>query len=66
VSLARGAWHNRRLREPRYQRDAWAAHGETDRYLPMAQVRDVCACVLPGAEVRRLLFWRYFLVWRKP
>jgi SAM-dependent methyltransferase len=66
VSLALGAWHNGRLRESRAERDAWAAHGRTDRYPPMAEVREVCARVLPGAQVRRLLFWRYSLVWRKP
>lgn len=24
------------------------------------------ANLLPGAHVRRLLFWRYLLVWQKP
>jgi len=24
------------------------------------------AAVLPGARVRRLLFWRYLLTWTKP
>lgn len=27
--------------------------------------RQACA-VLPGVRVRRLVFWRYFLLWRKP
>jgi SAM-dependent methyltransferase len=66
VSLVLRAWHNGRLREPRADRDAWTAHGRTDRHCPMAEVRDVCARVLPGSQVERLLFWRYWLVWRKP
>jgi SAM-dependent methyltransferase len=66
VSLAFGAWHNGRLRGSRAERDAWAAHARTDRYSPMAEVRAVCARVLPGSRVERLLFWRYSLVWRKP
>lgn len=66
VSLALGAGHNGRMREPSEARDAWAAHGRTDRYPAMAEVRDVGARVLPGAVVRRHLLWRYSLVWRKP
>jgi hypothetical protein len=41
--------------------------------MPLAEpdrtVRDVRAetgRLLPGAHVRRLLFWRYLLVWRRP
>lgn len=34
--------------------------------LTTAQVRQQAAAVLPGARVRRLLFWRYFLLWKKP
>ena len=45
---------------------AWAEHGKVDRYMTLRQVRAVCARVLPGAEIRRHLFWRYSLVWRKP
>lgn len=45
---------------------AWAEHGRTDRYLTLSQVRRVCDRVLPGATVRRHLYWRYTLVWRKP
>jgi SAM-dependent methyltransferase len=34
--------------------------------LTTRQVRQQAAAVLPGARVRRLVFWRYFLIWRKP
>jgi SAM-dependent methyltransferase len=30
------------------------------------QVRAETARLLPGARVRRLLFWRYLLIWRRP
>ncbi len=36
---------------------------------PTLTTREVCAQaaeVLPGVRVRRLLFWRYLLVWHKP
>ncbi|HWM38997.1 MAG TPA: class I SAM-dependent methyltransferase [Streptomyces sp.] len=33
--------------------------------MPLAQVRQEAAALLPGTVVRRLLFWRYLLVFRK-
>jgi SAM-dependent methyltransferase len=38
----------------------------TDGSLTVRQVRAVARDLLPGARVRRLLLWRYLLVWRKP
>lgn len=37
-----------------------------DPPLTTPEVRAQARSVLPGAEVRRLLFWRYLLTWRKP
>lgn len=37
-----------------------------DPPLTTRQVRAQVAAILPGARVRRLVFWRYSLVWRKP
>jgi SAM-dependent methyltransferase len=54
-----------RLRERRAVRAAWAAHGMHDRYLTLAEVRNVCQTVLPGARVRRHLLWRYSVIWVK-
>ncbi|NKY52917.1 class I SAM-dependent methyltransferase [Nocardia vermiculata] len=53
---------------------AWFAHEPTHADMPMVldpplTTRDVARCaaaVLPGARVRRLVFWRYLLLWRKP
>jgi SAM-dependent methyltransferase len=59
-------WHTGRLREEPAVREAWEAHGRTDRFPPPAGVREACARVLPGAHVRSHLLWRYSLVWRKP
>ncbi len=52
-------------RESEAARKAWAEHGKHDTYLTLAQLREICRKVLPGAKVRRHLFWRYSLVWRK-
>lgn len=55
-----------RLREPAPVRRAWAEHARHDVYPPLAEVRRAAAALLPGATLRRHLFWRYSLVWRKP
>lgn len=34
--------------------------------LTTRQARAVATAALPGARVRRLLFWRYLLLWRRP
>ena len=34
--------------------------------LTTRQVRQQASAILPGARVRRLVFWRYFLLWQKP
>jgi SAM-dependent methyltransferase len=46
-------------------RRAWEEHGRHDRYPTLGEVRALCARLLPGARVRRHLFWRYSIVWRK-
>jgi hypothetical protein len=65
-SLALRLLHNGRFRESAAVRQAWAAHGAHDAYLRLAQVRDICSKLLPGAIVTRHLFWRYSIVWQKP
>jgi SAM-dependent methyltransferase len=44
---------------------AWDAHGSSDVYPTVAEVRRACASLLPGAKVTRHLLWRYSLVWTK-
>ena len=54
-------------------RRSWYAVEATHDVMPVLdpplttrQVRARVATILPGARVRRLVFWRYSLVWRKP
>jgi ubiquinone/menaquinone biosynthesis C-methylase UbiE len=54
-----------RLLPPREVRRAWDEHGRHDSYLTLAQVREVCAEMLPGALLTRHLLWRYSVVWKK-
>jgi SAM-dependent methyltransferase len=55
-----------RLRDSAEVRAAWEAHAVHDRYQPLSVIRQICAKVIPGAEVRRHLLWRYSIVWQKP
>ena len=57
--------HNGRLRPPREVRAAWEEHGKHDSYPTMKEVRALCAAILPDAVIKRHLFWRYSIVWRK-
>lgn len=54
-----------RLRAPREVRRAWVEHGRHDSYLTLAQAHEVFGEMLPGAEVKRHLLWRYSVVWKK-
>ena len=66
VSISLRVVHNGRLKPPRAVRAAWAAHEQHDSYPKMSDIRDLCAEILPGAEIRRHLLWRYSIVWTKP
>ncbi|MBZ0284086.1 MAG: hypothetical protein K8L97_25320 [Anaerolineae bacterium] len=54
------------MRQSEEARQAWEAHGATDVYPPVSAVRACCDQFLPGAVVRKHLFWRYSLIWQKP
>ena len=59
-------WKEHRLRPPSEVRAAWAEHGRTDVYLTLSQVRQGCQSILPDAQLKRHLLWRYSIVWTKP
>ncbi|PXX63180.1 methyltransferase family protein [Nocardia tenerifensis] len=58
----------------KFGRGDWYAVAPTHDVMPVVldpplttrQVRRQAAEVLPGARVRRLVYWRYALVWHKP
>lgn len=56
---------NGRIREPAEVRAAWAEHGRTDIYPTLSQVRQACATILPKAQIKRHLLWRYSIIWKK-
>ena len=58
--------HHGRVLPSRETRDAWAAHERHDIYPTMNEVRALCAEILPGAEIKKHLLWRYSIFWQKP
>jgi len=66
LSLALRVLKTGRLRVPQEVRAAWAEHGRNEIYPTLSAVRQVCERVLPGAQVRWHLLWRYSIIWRKP
>jgi SAM-dependent methyltransferase len=63
------AWRLARTGRPRMAPEArrlWDEHGRHDVYPTLGEARALAAATLPGARVRRHLFWRYSLVWGKP
>ncbi|HEY0730285.1 MAG TPA: class I SAM-dependent methyltransferase [Pyrinomonadaceae bacterium] len=58
--------HNGRLRPPPEVRKAWEQHGKHDHYSTVRQVRTLADEILPGSQVKRCVFWRYLLTYRKP
>lgn len=47
-------------------RAAWRAHKRHDRIPTIAEIREAASRVTPGAAIRKHLYWRWSLVWRKP
>jgi ubiquinone/menaquinone biosynthesis C-methylase UbiE len=45
---------------------AWEEHGKDEVYSTIAEVKTICDRLLPQAQVRQHLLWRYSLVWKKP
>jgi 2-polyprenyl-3-methyl-5-hydroxy-6-metoxy-1,4-benzoquinol methylase len=76
VELAASAWHHLlglHLTLTGYRRRPHLRHDPHHPQMPIRdpklttrQVREQAGAVLPGAQVRRLLLWRYLVLWRKP
>jgi 2-polyprenyl-3-methyl-5-hydroxy-6-metoxy-1,4-benzoquinol methylase len=65
VSASLRRQHHMELLKSREEIAAWSAHGATDVYPRLGEVRSIAAEVLPGARIKRHLLWRYSLIWKK-
>lgn len=44
---------------------AWSNHGKHDRYHTVKEISNIASKTLPKIKIKRKLFWRYLLVWKK-
>jgi len=65
VSVSLRLVRNGRLQPPRAVRAAWAAHGQHDSYPKVSEIRTLCVEILPDAQIKRHLLWRYSIIWQK-
>jgi SAM-dependent methyltransferase len=65
VSVSLRLIQQHRLLPRREVRAAWTEHARHDIYPTMKEVRALCAEILPRAEIRKHLLWRYSVVWKK-
>lgn len=66
VSVSLRLKNHGRLLPRREVRAAWAAHERHDSYLSLREVQALCDELLPGAQIKQHLLWRYSIVWKKP
>jgi len=57
---------NGRLGQTAAEREVWRDHGRLDQLMTFSELRSLYERHLPGATLRRHLFWRYSAVYRKP
>jgi SAM-dependent methyltransferase len=55
----------RRTRQSQALCAAWAEHAPLDQYLSIAEINRLCSDTLPRARIRRHLYFRYSLIWKK-
>lgn len=52
-----------KLRTSRAVRDAWTRHCATEKYLTLAEVKEMASRLLPGATIYYHWLWRYTIIW---
>lgn len=56
--------HSLRKDDP-HSKEVWERHGKHDTYMTVNEIKTLAEKHIPGAKIRRKLFWRYVLVWEK-
>jgi 2-polyprenyl-3-methyl-5-hydroxy-6-metoxy-1,4-benzoquinol methylase len=57
---------NGRMHVTREEMEIWGRHKEDDHYNSIYDIRKMAVEVLKKVKIRRHIFWRYTLVYRKP
>lgn len=56
---------NKRIKQTPEEAKYWREHSKHDKFMTIKEIKSIAEEVLPGAKVKRHLFWRYSLVWHK-
>jgi SAM-dependent methyltransferase len=65
LSLILKIFHNGFVRQTKEEREAWARHAETDRFLTFSEAEKIYSSYFGNAVIRRHLFFRYSVIWKK-
>jgi SAM-dependent methyltransferase len=57
---------NRRIKPTQESINAWNEHGRTEKYLTSSQIKKIYPEFLEQVKIKKHLFWRYSVVWKKP
>ncbi len=52
-------------KDDEHARNIWKKHGEHDKYMTINEIKKIANIIIPGASIKRKLFFRYFLIWKK-
>jgi ubiquinone/menaquinone biosynthesis C-methylase UbiE len=52
----------RPMRQSEALRAAWEEHKPLDHYLTISEIKSACSALLPGARIRRHIYFRYSLI----
>lgn len=53
------------FKESQEEKAAWKEHQKNDTYMALKEIKRIADKIITGADIKRLLFWRYSLVWKK-
>lgn len=54
-----------KVKKSKEEIDAWNEHSKIDKYMTIKEIKEIADTILPGAKIKRHVFWRYSLVWKK-
>jgi len=56
---------NNHIHESKEVQKAWEGHDVLEHYLTIKDIRKICNSVIPGARIKRHIYWRYSIIWTK-
>ncbi len=65
-NIAMNLLKNRRLKkDDEHSKEVWEKHGKHDIYMTIKEIRSLAKKHIPAAKIKRKLFFRYSLIWKK-